>query len=94
MKKDTKDDIKAGALGGVIIALIAWSLLGCTWTFHRPPMKLRLPQEPPAIKADYRYYVIDEHSKIPDAYFVTKEEAEKYKVYFKENHNYIVVQLQ
>ena len=38
------------------------------------------------------YYVIDKHSTTPDAYFETKEEAEKYKIYFKENHNYVIVQ--
>ena len=76
----------------VIIAILVGP--GCTWTVLRTPMDLRLPQEPPAIKVDYRYYVIDEHSETPDAYFATKEEAEKYKVYFKENHNYVVVQLQ
>ena len=95
MKEETRDDIKAGGLGVALILLIVWALVGCTWTFHRPPMKLQLPQPPPSqLETEYRYYVIDEHSKIPDAYFATKKEAENYKIYFKENHNYIVVQLQ
>ena len=92
---ETKDDIKSGALGVFLVTLIAWALVGCTWTFHRPPMKLNIPQTPPyQTTGAYRYYVIDEHSKIPDAYFNTKKEAEGYKNYFKENHNYVIVQLQ
>ena len=39
----------------------------------------------------YQYYVIDEHSKIPDAYFETKEEAESYKRYFEKHHTYKIV---
>ena len=67
--------------------------IGCTWTFHRPPMKLNTPQVPTA-KAVNQYYVIDESSTIPDAYFKTKDEAENYKKYFKEHHNYKIVKLQ
>ena len=52
-------------------------LTGCTWTFHRPPMKLNIPQTPPSqTTGAYEYYVIDEHSETPDAYFKTKKEAE------------------
>jgi len=39
----------------------------------------------------YQYYVIDENSDEPDAYFETKDEAEDYKDYFKEHHNYKIV---
>ena len=79
----------------VLLIIIMWSLTGCTWTFHRPPMKLHIPQTPSSQPDnEYRYYVIDEHSKIPDAYFETKKEAENYKTYFKKNHNYVIVQLQ
>ena len=97
MKSKTKKDIKEALIGGAIVLFFIWALTGCTWTFHRSPMELNIPQEPPfvpAVEAVYKYYVIDEHSKIPDAYFETKEEAEKYKTYFKDNHNYVVVQLQ
>jgi len=98
MKKETKDNIKACSVGVSFTTLISWVLVGCTWTVYHPPMKLRLPQEPQAIKADtshldYRYYVIGEHSEIPDAYFMTKDEAEEYKTYFKENHNYKIVSI-
>ena len=93
MKVETKDDIKAGALGALFVALIAWSLIGCTWTFHRPPMELNIPQVP-ATTTDHQYYVIDESSTVPDAYFKTKDEAENYKEYFKEHHNYKIVELQ
>ena len=93
MKKETKDDIKAGLIGIIFVLLIVVVLTGCTWTFHRPPMKLNTPQVPTA-KAANQYYVIDESSTIPDAYFETKDEAENYKKYFKEHHNYKIVKLQ
>jgi len=89
MKKETKDDIRAGGIGVVLVLVIVWALVGCTHTIYDSP--LDAPQQS---MTPYRYYVIDEHSDIPDAYFETKEEAEKYKIYFKENHNYKVVQLQ
>ena len=38
MKEVTKDDIKAGGLGVVLVLLIVWALVGCTHTFHRPPL--------------------------------------------------------
>ena len=85
----------------IVILAIACSILGsgCTWTFHRSPLKLqdnlqKIKEINTPQVTDLRYYVIDENSTIPDAYFKTKEEAENYKIYFKENHNYIVVQLQ
>ena len=68
------------------------SSIGCTWTFYRPPMKLNIPQTPPSqTTGAYQYYVIDEHSEIPDAYFETKEEAESYRKYFEKNHTYKIV---
>ena len=82
MKKQTKDDVKVGALGGVIVALIVWSLLGCTTT-HYEHFK----------DVAYQYYVIDENSDEPDAYFETKDEAEDYKDYFKEHHNYKIISM-
>jgi len=75
----------------VILAILVGT--GCTWTFHRPPMKLNIPQVP-ATTTDHQYYVIDESSTIPDAYFKTKDEAENYKKYFEEHHNYKIVELQ
>ena len=53
-------------------------------------MKLHIPPAPVSENI-YRYYVIDEHSKIPDAYFETKEEAESYKKYFEKHHTYKIV---
>ena len=92
MKEETRDDIRAGGLGVALILLIVWALVGCTWTFHRPPMKLNIPQTPPSqTTGAYQYYVIDENSKIPDAYFETKEEAESYKKYFESHHTYKIV---
>ena len=75
----------------IIIAILVGP--GCTWTFHRPPMKLNTPQVP-TTKTSEQYYVIDESSTVPDAYFKTKDEAENYKEYFKEHHNYKIVKLQ
>jgi len=70
------------------------SSIGCTWTFHRPPMKLNIPQTPPSqTTGAYQYYVIDEHSNTPDAYFNTKEEAESYKKYFEKHHTYKIVSM-
>jgi len=80
MKVETKDDIKAGALGGVLVALIVWSLLGCATPDYKDFKDVA-----------YRYYVIDEHAEIPDAYFETKEEAESYKRYFEKHHTYKIV---
>ena len=79
----------------VILAICIGS--GCTWTFYREPLNLQKNlQEQQATSSlsniSMRYYVIDKHSTTPDAYFETKEEAEKYKIYFKENHNYVIVQ--
>ena len=74
----------------ILLVILACSLIGCTWTFHRPPMKLHIPQEPVSENI-YQYYVIDESSDEPDAYFETKDEAENYKEYFKEHHNYKIV---
>jgi len=72
----------------VILAILVGT--GCTWTFHRPPMELKLPSD--SITTDnYQYYVIDESAKEPDAFFITKKEADSYKEYFKEHHNYKVV---
>jgi len=93
MKEETKDDIKAGGIGVVLVLLIVWALVGCTWTVHQPPMELNTPQVP-ITTTDHQYYVIDESSTIPDAYFKTKDEAENYKEYFKEHHNYKIVELQ
>ena len=78
-----KDNIKVGALGGVIVALIIWSLLGCTTTHNYEHFE----------NVVYQYYVIDENSDEPDAYFETKDEAEDYKEYFKEHHTYKIVSM-
>ena len=68
------------------------SSIGCTWTFHRSPMKLHIPHTPlPRLETPYQYYVIDENSTVPDAYFETKEEAESYKKYFEKHHTYKIV---
>ena len=37
MKKETKDDIKAGGLGLILVFIIIWALVGCTHTFNKPP---------------------------------------------------------
>ena len=81
---NTKKDIKEALIGGAIVLFFIWILCGCTTPYNYEHFE----------GIAYQYYVIDENSTIPDAYFKTKEEAENYKIYFKENHNYIVVQLQ
>ena len=78
----------------ILLIIIMCSSIGCTWTFHRSPMKLHIPQTPlPRLETPYQYYVIDENSTVPDAYFETKMEAENYKEYFKENHNYKIISM-
>ena len=42
MKEETKDDIKAGGIGVVLVLLIVWALVGCTHTSYREP--LNIPQ--------------------------------------------------
>ena len=42
MTPQTKDDIKAGLIGALFVVLIIVVLTGCTWTFHRSPMKLHI----------------------------------------------------
>ena len=76
----------------ILLVILTCLSIGCTWTFHRSPMKLHIPQDPVSENI-YRYYVIDEHSKIPDAYFETKEEAESYKKYFEKHHTYKIVSI-
>ena len=78
-----KDDIKAGALGVLFVILIVWSLTGCATS----------PRYEEYDGASYQYYVIDENSDEPDAYFETKDEAEDYKEYFKEHHTYKIVSM-
>jgi len=43
--------------------------------------------------AEYRYYVIDVNADIPDAYFLTYEEASTYQKEFAENHEYVIVKI-
>ena len=57
------------------------SSIGCTTTQNQHYEQSRV----------YQYYVIDENSEEPDAYFETIDEAEDYKEYFKEHHNYKIV---
>ena len=64
-----------------IVALIIWSLLGCTTTRNYEHFE----------DVAYQYYVIDENSAEPDAYFETKKEAESYKKYFEKHHTYKIV---
>ena len=74
----------------ILLVIVTCLSIGCTWTFHRAPMELNMPQESIS-QNNYQYYVIDESSSIPDAYFETKIEAESYKEHFKEHHNYKIV---
>ena len=90
LAKRNKREIKEVVLIALIVILAILVGTGCTWTVIRPPIELKLP--PDSITTDsYQYYVIDESANEPDAYFVTKKEADSYKEYFKEHHNYKVV---
>ena len=88
-----RDTFEMAVIFTIIICIIMFLTSSCTYTIHRPPMKLRLPPTD-VVHNNYQYYVIDEHSTVPDAYFISKRDAEKYKEYFKDNHNYVIVELQ
>ena len=91
---DTRDLKSLSRLGSVgsspsigtifVLLLLIFVLTGCTTTRYKQFEESKT----------YQYYVIDENSEIPDAYFKTKEEAESYKKYFQEHHTYKIVQLQ
>ena len=76
----------------VLVAIALMALAGCK---TNPPMDYKweaIPQQP-FISADYRYYVIDSHSDVPDAKFETLEEASVYQKEFAENHDYVIVKI-
>ena len=45
MKEETKDDLKAGGIGVILVLVIVWALTGCTHTIYRSP--LDVPQGMP-----------------------------------------------
>tara|TARA_R110002012_G_scaffold26680_3_gene86343 strand:+ start:24 stop:344 length:321 start_codon:yes stop_codon:yes gene_type:complete len=90
LAKRTKREVKEVVLIALIIILAILVGSGCTYTKVYQPLDYRIPQET-TTSTTYEYYVIDESAKEPDAYFVTKKEADSYKEYFKEHHNYKVV---
>ena len=90
LAKRTKREVKEVVLIALIIILTILVGSGCTYTKIYPPIDYSLPQET-VTSNTYEYYVIDESAKEPDAYFATKKEANSYKDYFKEHHNYKVV---
>ena len=76
----------------VLVAVALMALAGCK---TNPPMDYKwedIPQQP-FISADYRYYVIDSHSDVPDAKFETFEEASVYQKEFAEYHDYVIVKI-
>ena len=76
----------------VLVAIALMVLAGCK---TNPSMDYKweaIPQQP-FINADYRYYVIDSNSDIPDAKFETFEEASVYQKEFAENHDYVIVKI-
>ena len=77
----------------VLVAIALMALAGCK---TNPPMDYEwkaIPQQP-FISADYRYYVIDSHSDVPDAKFETLEEASVYQKEFAEYHDYVIVKIE
>ena len=83
MKKEVKNDIKEALIGGAIVLFFIWILCGCATPNNYEHFE----------STSYKYYVIDENSDEPDAYFETKDEAEDYKEYFKEHHTYKIVSI-
>ena len=89
-----KDALTMLAFTGLVIlvAIVLMALAGCK---TNPPMDYEwevIPQQP-FISADYRYYVIDSHSDVPDAKFETLEEASVYQKEFAEYHDYVIVKI-
>ena len=76
----------------VLVAIALMALAGCK---TNPPMdyEWKAIQQQPFISADYRYYVIDSHSDVPDAKFETLEEASVYQKEFAEYHDYVIVKI-
>ena len=73
----------------VIAAIVIGS--GCA---SRPPIDYEwksIPQQP--LASGYKYYVIDTHSDIPDAFFETFDEASLYQKDFAEHHEYVIVKI-
>lgn len=83
MKKETKKNIIETLIAGAIALFLIWMLSGCTTTHNDRYEESRA----------YQYYVIDENSAEPDAYFETKKEAESYKKYFEKHHTYKIVSM-
>ena len=66
-----------------VLLLLIFVITGCTTPYNEYYEQSRA----------YQYYVIDENSETPDAYFKTKEEAESYKKYFEKHHTYKIVSM-
>ena len=83
--RDTKEVIL------IIVTVIAAIVIGsgCTHTWNYPPQK---PYDPYK-NMEYKYYVIDSNSDIPDAFFETLDEASVYQKEFAENHEYVIVKI-
>ena len=88
---ETHYDIKEVAL--VIAVAIAAIVIGSGCASH-PPIDYEwesIPQQP--LASGYKYYVIDTHSDIPDAFFETFNEASIYQKDFAEHHEYVIVKI-
>ena len=86
MKKRNKKE-----LGLVVATVIAAILIGsgCTHTWNYPPLKM----DDQYRNIAYKYYVIDAHADVPDAFFETYEEASTYQKDFAEHHEYVIVKM-
>ena len=86
MKKRNKKE-----LGLVVATVIAAILIGsgCNHTWSYPPLKMDDQYRDIA----YKYYVIDAHADVPDAFFETYEEASTYQKDFAEHHEYVIVKM-
>lgn len=62
-----------------IFAALFLFLCGCTITKHGEPLD------------QYKYYVIDMNTDVPDANFNTFEEASVYQKEFAEYHDYVII---
>ena len=91
MKKRDKKEVVL-VVATVILALVVGS--GCSATKLRPPYKFDLDTPQGKEASLYRYYVIDAHADIPDAFFETYNEASTYQKEFAAHHEYVIVKIE
>lgn len=89
MKKRDKKEVML-VVATVIFAIVVGSGCMATNPFDKRPIRLDSPVQ----DVNYRYYVIDAHADIPDAFFETYDEASTYQKEFADHHEYVIVKME